>query len=82
MALPISYSLDGKCRRKIRTGGEMMMKRFWFLLIFQVILVSESDFIYPVEARNTLSVSHQTDAYDLTAHLLFIEDTNGTLTFD
>ena len=59
-----------------------MMKQVWFLLIFQVFLAAESDFIHTADAGNDLFVSRQTDTYDLASHLSYIEDAKGTLTFE
>ncbi|MCD6586594.1 MAG: GGDEF domain-containing protein [Desulfobacteraceae bacterium] len=60
----------------------MMTKRVCFLLIFQVILAAASGIIHTADAGNDLFVSRQPDTYDLTAHLSYIEDATGTLTFE
>ncbi len=67
---------------KINTGGEKKMKRFWFILVFQVFLATESDFICTANAGNALFVSSQPATYELAAYLSYIEDAKGELTLE
>jgi hypothetical protein len=56
-----------------------IMKRLYFLLIFQVILMTGSGYTHTVDAGNVLFVDPQTDTYDLAHYLSYIEDTKGTV---
>jgi len=58
------------------------MKRFCFLLVFQVILMAGAGHIHSADAGNALFINRQTDTYNLAPHLSYIEDAKGTLTIE
>jgi len=58
------------------------MKRFCFLLVFQVILMAGSGYTHTVDAGNVLFVDPQTNTYDLAPYLSYIEDAKGTLAIE
>ncbi len=68
--------------KQITTGREKMMKRFWFLLIVQILLPAQSGFIRDANAGNALVINRQANTYNLAPHLSSLEDRQGTLTFD
>jgi len=58
------------------------MKRFCFLLIFQVIMMAESAYFQTADAGNAFYVNQQINAYNLAPHLSYIEDAEEIFTIE
>lgn len=58
------------------------MKFFGRVLIFQVIVLAAAGAIQSARAEERLLVSRLPDRYDLNPYLSYLEDPDGTLTFD